>query len=95
MTPITSATPGAGSWSPASGPARPWPTTAPTGKSGCCRPSVFRQLTRLALPGNPSRRPTRTTWSTRGGCCMPSPIVRDGKPHSRRPDARQQCLRTV
>ena len=32
-TPITSATPGAGSWSPASGPARPWPTTAPTGKS--------------------------------------------------------------
>src|SRR5271166_5231235 len=34
MTPITSATPGAGSWSPASGPARPWPTTAPTAGSG-------------------------------------------------------------
>ena len=30
----TSATPGAASWSPASGPARPWPTTAPTGGPG-------------------------------------------------------------
>ena len=36
-TPITSATPGAGCWSPASGPARPWPTTAPTGRTGCWR----------------------------------------------------------
>ena len=27
---ITSATPGAACWSPANGPARPWPTTAPT-----------------------------------------------------------------
>ena len=36
-TPITSATPGAGCWCPASGPARRWPTTAPTGRSGCCR----------------------------------------------------------
>jgi hypothetical protein len=30
----TSATPGAGSWSPANGPARPSPTTAPTAKTG-------------------------------------------------------------
>ena len=30
----TSATPDAASWSPASGPARPWPTTAPTGGPG-------------------------------------------------------------
>ena len=30
----TSATRGAGSWSPASGPARRWPTTAPTGAPG-------------------------------------------------------------
>ena len=30
----TSATPGAASWSPASGPERPWPTTAPTVRPG-------------------------------------------------------------
>ena len=30
----TSATPDAGSWSPASGPARRWPTTAPTARPG-------------------------------------------------------------
>ena len=30
----TSATPGAASWCRASGPARPWPTTAPTGGPG-------------------------------------------------------------
>ena len=36
-TPITSATPGAGCWSPASGPARRWPTTAPTARTGCWR----------------------------------------------------------
>ena len=52
-TPITSATPGGGSWSPASGPARPWPTTAPTARTGCCGPSVFRQPTRPGTPGNP------------------------------------------
>ena len=33
--PSTSATPGAASWSPASGPARPSPTTAATAKPGC------------------------------------------------------------
>ena len=90
-TPITSATPGAGSWSPASGPARPWPTTAPTGKSGCWPRSVFRQLTRPGTPGNPSRPPTRTTWSTHGGCCTPSPTVPDGKPHSTRPGEERAC----
>ena len=30
----TSATPGAACWSPANGPARPWPTTAPTARTG-------------------------------------------------------------
>jgi len=30
----TSATPGAASWSPANGPAKPWPTTAPTARPG-------------------------------------------------------------
>ena len=94
-TPITSATPGAGSWSPANGPARHSLTIGPTAGTGCCRPSVFRQPTRPGTPGNPSPPPIRTTWSTRGGCCMPSPTAPDGKPHSRRPDARQQCLRTV
>ena len=42
--------------------------------------SVFRQPTRPGTPGNPSRRPTRTTWSTRGGCCTPLPTAPDGKP---------------
>ena len=48
--------------------------------------SVFRQPTRPGTPGNPSPRPTRTTWTTPGGCCTPSPTGRDGKPHSTRPD---------
>ncbi len=34
-TPSTSGTPGGGCWSRASGPARPWPTTAPTVSNGC------------------------------------------------------------
>ena len=75
----TSATPGAGCWCPANGPARRWPTTGPTGKSGCCPRSVFRQPTRPGTPGNPSPRLTRITWSTPGGCCMPSRTVPDGK----------------
>ena len=58
---------------PASGPARRWPTTGPTVGTGCCPRSVFRQLTRPGMPGSRSRRPTRITWSTRGGCCTPSP----------------------
>src|SRR5262252_1606478 len=37
-TPITSAMPGGGCWSPASGPARRWPTTGPTERTGCCGP---------------------------------------------------------
>ena len=80
-TPITSATPGGGSWSPASGPARPWPTTVPTVRTGCCGPSVFRQPTRPGTPGNPSRRPTRITWTTPGGCCMSSLTGSDGRQH--------------
>ena len=32
-----------------------------------------------------SRRAIRTTWTMRGGCCMPSPTAPDGKPHSTRP----------
>ncbi len=79
-TPITSATPGAASWSPASGPARPWLITGPTARTGCCPRSVFRQLTRPGTPGNLSRPPTRITWSTLGGCCTPLPTAPDGKP---------------
>ena len=77
---ITSAMPGGGSWSRASGPARPWPTTAPTARTGCCGPSVFRQPTRPGMPGNPSPRPTRITWTTPGGCCTSWLTGSDGKP---------------
>ena len=75
---ITSATPGGGCSSPASGPARRWPTTAPTARTGCCGRSVFRQPTRPGTPGNLSRRATRTIWITPGGCCTSSPIGCDG-----------------
>jgi len=78
-TPITSATPGDGSWSRASGPARRWPTTAPTGRNGCCGRSVFRQPTRPGTPGNLSPRPTRTTWTTR--CSLPAASVMHGRPY--------------
>jgi hypothetical protein len=47
-------------------------------------PSVFRQPTRPGTPGNPSRLPTPTSWSMRGGCCTPSPTVPDGELHSTR-----------
>ena len=80
-TPITSATPGGGSWSPVNGPARPWPTTAPTARNGSCAPSVFRQPTPPGTPGNPSPRPTRTTWTTPGGCSTSWPTGSDGRPH--------------
>ena len=50
----TSATPDGASWSPANGPARPWPTTAPTGGPGSPARSGFRQPTRPATPGNRS-----------------------------------------
>jgi hypothetical protein len=80
---------------PASGPVRRWPTTAPTARTGCCGPSVFRQPTRPGTPGNRSPRPTRTTWTMRGGCCMPSPTVHAGKPHSTRPGAERLYPRTV
>ena len=36
--------------------------------------------------GSSSRPATRTTWSMRGGCCMPSPTALDGKPRSLRRD---------
>ena len=59
----TSATPGAASWSPASGPARPWPTTVPTGGPGSPARSGFRQPTRARYswepvkPGDPDHMP--------------------------------------
>jgi hypothetical protein len=92
---ITWAMPGAGCWSRASGPARPWPTTAPTGKSGYCGPSVFRQPTLPGTPGNPSHPVSRTTWTIRGGCCTPSLIVPVGKPRSPRPDAEPRRLLVI
>ena len=92
--PSTSATPGAASWSPASGPARRWPTTAPTARTGCWPRSGFRQPTRPATPGNPSPPPTRTTWNTPGGCCTSSPTAPDGKPRSPKPDAGQRSDET-
>jgi hypothetical protein len=81
MTLIISATPGAASSSRASGPARRWPTTGPTGRTGCCGPLMFRQPTRPGTPGNLSPRPTRTIWNTHGGCCTSSPTGSDGRPH--------------
>ena len=47
----TSATPGAGSWPPANGPARPWPTTAPTARTGSWPRSVIS-----------ATDPARYTW---------------------------------
>ena len=43
MTPITSAMPDGGSWSPASGPARRWPTIAPIARTGCCKGKAHRR----------------------------------------------------
>jgi hypothetical protein len=70
-----------------SGPARRWPIIVPTGRTGCCGLSMFRQPTRPATPGNRLPRLTQTTWTTHGGFCMPSLTASDGKPHSTRPDA--------
>ena len=94
-TPITWAMPGGGCWSPASGPARPWPTTAPTARNGCCAPSLFRQPTRPGTPGSPSPPLTRISWTTPGGCCTSSPTGSDGKPHSPRPGDGPPCHQTV
>jgi hypothetical protein len=77
-----SATPGGGCWCPANGPARRWPITGPTGRPGCWPLLIFRQLTQPGTSGNWSLRATRTIWTTRGGCCMPSPTAPDGKPRS-------------
>ena len=54
-----------------------------------------RQPTRPGTPGNPSPRPTRTTWTTPGGCCTPSPTAPDGKPRSTRPGTGRLCPRPV
>ena len=64
-------------------------------KDWLCRRSVFRQPTRPGTPGNPSPRPTRTTWTTPGGCFTPSLTGSDGKPHWPRPGAGLRCHRTV
>ena len=40
-------------------------------------------------PGKRSRRATRTTWTTPGGCCTPWPTAHDGKPHLSKPGAEQ------
>ena len=80
MTPITSGMPGGGCCAPASGPARPWPTTAPTARNGCYGPSVFRQPTPPGTPGSWLLPLTRITWTTRGGCCTSSPTGSDGRP---------------
>ena len=77
----TWATAGAACWSPGSGPARPWPTTAPTAKPGSWTPSVFRQPTPPGTRGNPSPPPTPTTWTTPSGCSTSSPTASDGKTH--------------
>ncbi len=77
----TSATPGGGSWSPANGPARRWPTIAPTGGTDCCPCSAFRQPTRPATPGNPSSPATWTLCPTASGFCMSRPTGSVGKPH--------------
>jgi len=67
--PSTAATPGAASWSPASGPARLWPTTAPTGRPGWSRPSAWRCPSPAGTAGPRSPRPTRTTCHPSKGCC--------------------------
>ena len=85
--PSTWATPGGGCWSPASGPARPSPTTAATARPGWSRPSAWRRPTRPGTPGTSSPRPTTTTCPTTGGCCTSSPTAPDGRPHSPKPDA--------
>ena len=54
-------------------------------KDWLLRRSVFRQPTRPVTPGNPSPPPTRTTWTTPGSSCTPSPTAHDGKPRSTKP----------
>ena len=61
--PSTSATPDAGCWSPASGPARPWPTTAATARPGWSRPSAWsapdpaRYTWHVVTPSDPDYLP--------------------------------------
>ena len=83
--PSTSATPGAGSWSPASGRARPWPTIGATAKPGCWTPSACRTADErrytwhVVTPADPDYLPPA------GGCCTSSPTAPDGKPRSPKP----------
>ena len=72
----TSATPGAASWSPANGPARPSPTTGPTAREWL--------IATLGLPatdparytvGDPSLPATPTTCPTPDGSCTSSPTA--------------------
>jgi Replication initiator protein, pSAM2 len=81
-----SATPGAGSWCPESGPARPWPATGPTARPGSWPPSVFRQPTHPVTPGSRSPRATRTTCHPPSGFCASSPTASAGAKRSTKPD---------
>jgi len=85
----TSATRAAGSWSPANGPARRWPTTGPTARTGSWPLSARPPPTRPATPGNPSHPATPTTWNTPAACCTSSPTASNGTPPSPKPDAAQ------
>jgi len=76
--PTTSATPDAAFSPPASGPARPWTTTAPTAKPGSRPCSIFRQLTPAGSAGNASHRATRTPCRPRGSSCTFSMSASDG-----------------
>ena len=60
----TSATPDAASWSPANGPARPSPTTAPTGAHWLIDTLGLPATDPPATPGNPSPPATPTTCPT-------------------------------
>jgi len=91
----TSATPGAGCWFPASGPARPSPITAPTARPGSPGCSGFRQPTRPGTPGSRSGPATRTTCPTGNGSCMSSPTASDGKPRLQRRDDRPKAAVTI
>jgi hypothetical protein len=83
----TSATPDGASWSPANGPGKPSPTTAPIAKPGSPGCSDFRQPTPLATPGNPSSPATPTTCHPASDSCTSSPTASNGKRPSTKPDA--------
>ena len=78
----TSATQADGSWSPANGPARPLPTTAPTAKPGSWPCWGSRQPTPAGTPGNPSPPATPTTCHPPSDSCTSSPTGNAGTQHS-------------